>query len=140
MASEFILHVARFFGSRFFDLRWQHTRVCRLHAYFPEQVCDACFNSHTRVLGAADWGKQIGLGIHGEAGMKQTGLQTADELTDAMISAIVDAESEGAQREAAPAGANRDLPLSFPCLCVRLGVLAHKLIRRRSAYFRYFTA
>lgn len=45
--------------------------------------------------------KQIGLGIHGEAGIKQTGLQTADELTDAMISAIVDAESEG-EREYAP--------------------------------------
>eukprot|EP00903_Cladosiphon_okamuranus_P013498 g12572.t1 len=40
---------------------------------------------------------EIGLGIHGEAGIKQTGLQTADELTDAMMSAIVDAESEGGQ-------------------------------------------
>ncbi|CAM9253871.1 unnamed protein product [Scytosiphon promiscuus] len=38
---------------------------------------------------------EVGLGIHGEAGMKQTGLQTADELADVMISAIVDSESEG---------------------------------------------
>lgn len=43
------------------------------------------------------WENQIGLGIHGEAGIKQTGLQTADELTDAMISAIVDSKSEGKQ-------------------------------------------
>ncbi|CAM9134801.1 unnamed protein product [Pylaiella littoralis] len=40
---------------------------------------------------------EIGLGIHGEAGIKQTGLQTADELTDAMISAIVDPKSKGGQ-------------------------------------------
>ncbi|CAM9723326.1 unnamed protein product [Ectocarpus sp. 12 AP-2014] len=40
---------------------------------------------------------EIGLGIHGEAGITQTGLQTADELTDAMISAIVDSESQGGQ-------------------------------------------
>eukprot|EP00752_Nemacystus_decipiens_P007043 g6316.t1 len=40
---------------------------------------------------------EIGLGIHGEAGIRQTGLQTADKLTDAMISAIVDPESEGGQ-------------------------------------------
>ena len=38
---------------------------------------------------------QIGLGIHGEAGIKQTGLQTADALTDVMISAVVDPEGKG---------------------------------------------
>lgn len=46
-------------------------------------------------MGAFYLDKQIGLGIHGEAGIKQTGLQTADELTDVMISAIVDSKSEG---------------------------------------------
>ncbi|CAM9382406.1 unnamed protein product [Laminaria digitata] len=40
---------------------------------------------------------EIGLGIHGEAGIKQTGLQTADALTDVMISAVVDPEGEGGE-------------------------------------------
>lgn len=39
--------------------------------------------------------KKIGLGIHGEAGIRQTGLQSADELADVMISAVVGSESEG---------------------------------------------
>lgn len=40
---------------------------------------------------------QIGLGIHGEAGIEQTTLQTADSLTDRMLTAIVGSPSEGTQ-------------------------------------------
>lgn len=38
---------------------------------------------------------KIGLGIHGEEGNKQTRLQSADELADVMVSAVVGSESEG---------------------------------------------
>ncbi|CAN0375609.1 unnamed protein product, partial [Discosporangium mesarthrocarpum] len=38
---------------------------------------------------------EVGLGIHGEPGMERTGLKTADELTDRMISAVVDPLEKG---------------------------------------------
>ena len=41
--------------------------------------------------------KQIGLGIHGEAGIRQTDLQSADDLADTIISAVVGSKSEGTQ-------------------------------------------
>lgn len=40
---------------------------------------------------------QIGLGIHGEAGIRQTKLQSANDLTDIIIAAVVDPPNEGEQ-------------------------------------------